>query len=81
MHRAMGETNAVRARRTSMSRRTAAAASRIYRERFGSDDNSVPATFQVSALRILTVDILLSWAGSKKIIWVLPYIGVDKLCL
>ena len=46
--RAMGESNAVHTRRPAMRRATAAAAERIYRERFGAADGSVPATFEAS---------------------------------
>ncbi|KAK9837273.1 hypothetical protein WJX81_002822 [Elliptochloris bilobata] len=45
--RAMAESNAVYTRRPTMRRATAAAAERIYREKFGAEDGSVPATFEV----------------------------------
>ena len=44
--RAMAESNAVRTRRPTLRRQTAAAAERIYREKFGAEDGSVPATFE-----------------------------------
>lgn len=44
--RAMAESNAVHTRRPTMRRATAAAAERIYREKFGAADGSVPATFE-----------------------------------
>lgn len=46
--RAMAESNAVHTRRPTMRRATAAAAERIYREKFGAADGSVPATFEAS---------------------------------
>ena len=46
--RAMAESNTVHTRRPTMRRATAAAAERIYREKFGAADGSVPATFEAS---------------------------------
>jgi hypothetical protein len=45
--RRMGEGNAVRARRATLRRATAARADDVYAAKFGAEDGSVPATFQV----------------------------------
>lgn len=45
--RSMGESNAVRIRRPRVRQATAKRAAEIYAERFGNEDGSLPATFQV----------------------------------
>jgi hypothetical protein len=45
--RSMGESNAVRIRRPLMRHATAKRAAEIYTEKFGNDDGSIPATYQV----------------------------------
>ena len=47
MNRAMGESNAVRVRRPLMRMATARRAAEIYAEKFGTEDGSLPATYQV----------------------------------
>ena len=74
--RTMAESNAVHTRRPAMRRATAAAAERIYREKFGAADGSVPATFEAchasalcAALLILSghglSDVTEAWAGQR----------------
>lgn len=45
--RSMGESNAVKIRRPYVRRATAKRAAEIYREKFGNEDGSLPATYQV----------------------------------
>ena len=54
--RAMAESNAVRTRRPTLRRQTAAAAERIYWEKFGAEDGSVPATFEARASAALLIE-------------------------
>lgn len=46
IHRAMGESNAVRVRRPLMRMATARRAAEIYAEKFGTEDGALPATYQ-----------------------------------